>query len=128
MASPLVRPTPSGANEPLPYAVPFQAANRSIGGALNQAATVVLAADTLRGHIISSVFWSYRGTTTPTGRVTIEDSNGILFDADVTRDGHDQADFNPPLLCATSSAVTITAAAGGAAATGKVGSNCWRLV
>lgn len=122
-----IRPSAHRSMETVGLAIRGSTAHRSTGTALNTAATVALSADTQRGIVIGGVIFSYKGTTTPTGRLTIESGSETLFDVDINNDQVNQIDFDPPLLCGKSEAVTITLGAGGAAATGKVNCLVWKM-
>lgn len=98
-------------NHPRPSACVPQASATSAGGA---AATFTFA-DPGDGYsiVVGSVSWSY--DTTPTGgAITVSDGTTSISHK-VSAAGPNSITFNPPLLFADTTAVTVVAAAGGGA-------------
>lgn len=122
-----LRPSADGSKQTIGLAVAGNTAHGSVGVALNAAATVVFAADSERGLIVGQIVASYKGTTTPTGRLTLADSSGNLLDVDINNDQVLNLRLDPPILCGKNSNVTATLHAGGAAATGKLNLLVWKV-
>lgn len=124
---PRINPFPAGVKPTLPFAVDGSTGNVSVGAGTNAAAVVALAADAGRGHVISRVFWSYKGSTTPTGRLQVLAGAAVYFDVDVAGQGPGEVTFDPPLLLPAGSSAQVSLDAGGSGVTGKVNVVAWTL-
>lgn len=121
----IINPYAGGAQPVLGFPVAGRTDHRSTGAA-GGAATVAKAVDTERGYVVSQIDWSY--STTPTGGgLTIADGTGTLFNIDIAAAGPGGVKFEPPLLSAKSSALTVTLAAPGGAVVGKVNCVIWKM-
>ena len=139
MATPPIFNSQQGKYRTWPAPVPGSTNNLSVGGAANQAATVVLAGATTAGTgpglgqgavtnpavIVRELWWSYSGTPTG-GRVTLNDGTGNVFDWDITAGGPGFKRWDPPQALAAGTQLTATIAAGGGGVTGKIGLDAWQ--
>lgn len=86
--------------------------------AINTAAVVTFAAAAGVTHCITGFAYSYEGTTT-TGNLKVRDGTDIVFNQDVPA-GSGTIVFPVPIKGTAGNLLSVTAAAGGAASTGKV--------
>ena len=94
--------------------------------AANTAAVVTMAAGGAGvSNILAAIYWSYNAAPTG-GNLKIENGAGsTVLSVDVTAAGPGFLQFDPPLRGTANTALVVTLAAGGEAATGKVNLNTW---
>ena len=88
---------------------------------VNQSAIVSYSASSGVMQVIGGVGWSYSGTGTMAGQLTIQDeSENIVFQIDITDTGPGFIPFNPPITTGSGHGITVTLAGGGSSIIGKV--------
>lgn len=101
--------------------------NHNHAPSAHTAAVVTFAADSERKNVITSLIFGYSGTT-PLGSIKVEDGSGttVFGPIPVAGQGTWQILFDPPLAGSTNTALIVTLADGGAAATGALYVNGYR--
>lgn len=118
---------PAGVEPNFPYPAPAASDMATAGTTSNVSAVMAFAGDSSPIQI-GQVEWSYKGSTTPTGNITITGATaGKVRDLDITVGGLGVLHFEPPLVFATSEGVSIALGAGGAGVTGKLSIVAWKL-
>lgn len=91
------------------------------GSSLNASAVISYSGSDGILQVIGGIGWSYSGTGTMAGQLTIEDqSENIVFQVDITDTGPGFIPFNPPITTGSGNSMVVTLAGGGSSITGKV--------
>lgn len=91
----------------------------------NTDAVITYASASSMSNVVSEISFSYTGTATTGGFVTISDGSNVVYKVGVTVNGAGQFVFSNPKRGTVNTAMTITLTAGGSGAIGWINATHW---